>query len=133
MNNIENLKAEGRYFEAGQLARAENAARYFGCHYGMCSERDAAIAEFYRGYDAPAPMDAVQSEYAEELRQYEQGRAWAESLSAGDAFLGTMGEAEQARGLTGLAAKFFSLGAQTALPKVIIIDNTTGCIARLER
>ena len=49
---INTLKSEGRYFEAGVAARQEGRECYYGCHFGMRSTRDSAIAEFTSGYNA---------------------------------------------------------------------------------
>ena len=49
---IEDLKSAGHYFAAGAVAKALGGGRFYGCHFGMRSTRDAAIAEFYRGFDA---------------------------------------------------------------------------------
>lgn len=49
---IEELKEAGHYFAAGVVAKALGGARFYGCHTGMRSTRDYAIAEFNRGYDA---------------------------------------------------------------------------------
>ena len=51
MNTIDKLKSDGRYFHAGAYAAMAGYGRAYGCHFGPRSERDAAIAEFQRGYD----------------------------------------------------------------------------------
>jgi len=51
---IEALKAKGEYRQAGAAARKAGFERCYGCHYGMRSSRDSAIAEFNAGYDAMA-------------------------------------------------------------------------------
>ena len=51
-NQIDTLKSEGRYFKAGVAARQEGRECYYGCHFGMRSTRDRAIAEFTAGYNA---------------------------------------------------------------------------------
>lgn len=52
--DIEKLKSEGHFFAAGALAFATEQTDAYGCHYGMRSDRDAAIAEFKRGFAAAA-------------------------------------------------------------------------------
>jgi hypothetical protein len=48
---IDQLKTEGRFHEAGRLAHEQGAGRAYGCHFGMRSTRDAAIRAFLAGYD----------------------------------------------------------------------------------
>lgn len=68
MGNIDALKIEGRYREAGAAAFRHNPNfRFYGCHFGMRSERDFAMREFYAGFDdaarapkaAPASLDNI--------------------------------------------------------------------------
>lgn len=49
---VEALKAEGHYFAAGALAKSLRFPDNYGCHVGMRSTRDAAIAAFKAGYAA---------------------------------------------------------------------------------
>lgn len=49
---VEELKEKGHYFAAGAVAKALRCSRSYGCHVGMRSTRDAAVAEFNRGFDA---------------------------------------------------------------------------------
>jgi hypothetical protein len=51
---IEKLKSEGKYYEAGELAAATGYDRDYGCHYGMKSRRAFAISEFHAGWDQAA-------------------------------------------------------------------------------
>lgn len=51
-NTVHILKTEGSYFAAGAVAFSAGMDRNYGCHFGMRSSRDAAIEQFYRGYDA---------------------------------------------------------------------------------
>ena len=52
---VETMKAEDRFFEAGQAAFAVDPShRSYGCHFGMRSSRDHAMREFYRGFDEAA-------------------------------------------------------------------------------
>jgi len=48
---IEIMKSEGQYYEAGRQAALTGGLRVYGCHYGMRSSRDGAMEAFYRGYD----------------------------------------------------------------------------------
>jgi hypothetical protein len=54
-HEVEVLKSQGRYEEAGALSYRESmgdqVSRLYGCHYGMRSERDEAIALFEKGFD----------------------------------------------------------------------------------
>lgn len=63
---------------------------------------------------------------------YETGKQWAKSLNAGSVFLGTSGEARN-RGLDGMAAMVFSLGAISALPNAIYMAADSNIIASVER
>lgn len=49
---VEALKSDGHFFAAGALAKALGHRRDYGCHYGMRSDRPAAVAQFLAGYDA---------------------------------------------------------------------------------
>lgn len=51
MTTTDSLKAKGLYVEAGANAYANDEDRAYGCHFGMRSDRLAAIADFERGYD----------------------------------------------------------------------------------
>lgn len=51
---LSNLKAAGRYAEAGALAYTLDVGRDYGCHFGMRSTRLHAVREFERGYDEAA-------------------------------------------------------------------------------
>lgn len=51
MNSTEKLKSTGQYYSAGMDAFANKRGRYYGCHYGMRSDRQFAMNEFYLGYD----------------------------------------------------------------------------------
>lgn len=48
---IDEMKSAGEFAKAGALSFAEGKGRDYGCHFGMRSTRDVAIAEFQRGYD----------------------------------------------------------------------------------
>jgi hypothetical protein len=65
-NTIDTLKSEGRYFEAGVAARQEGRECYYGCHFGMRSSRDRAIAEFTAGYNAEDTVRVWPRGYAHE-------------------------------------------------------------------
>jgi hypothetical protein len=54
---VENYKSRGRYSHAGALACFLGAGDGYGCHYGMRSDRQAAIDEYKRGYQDC--MDAI--------------------------------------------------------------------------
>tara|TARA_R110002020_G_scaffold39043_1_gene116733 strand:+ start:776 stop:1180 length:405 start_codon:yes stop_codon:yes gene_type:complete len=57
--DVEKLKSQGKYREAGALAFTLNPNdRDYGCHYGMRSDRSASIAEFGEGFDG-ARYDAA--------------------------------------------------------------------------
>jgi hypothetical protein len=61
-NDVDKLKSQGKYREAGALAYSINPNdRDYGCHFGMRSERSAAIAAFDEGFDG-AKFDAYKSE-----------------------------------------------------------------------
>jgi len=63
--DVERLKAEARYRHAGSLAFIIGDEPVFGCHYGMRSSRDFAIAEFREAYfDAKIACDGAQSREA---------------------------------------------------------------------
>jgi hypothetical protein len=51
---IEQLKAAGHYFAAGAVAQQIGGGRFYGCHLGMRSTKDASQAEFFAGFDAAA-------------------------------------------------------------------------------
>ena len=63
---IDELKSEGRYFEAGKLARELGRDCYFGCHFGLRSERDRAVEEFTAGYNAEDTVQVWPRGYAHE-------------------------------------------------------------------
>ena len=48
----DDLKAEGRYFEAGQQQFRLGGDRVYGCHFGMRSTRERDMTEYFAGYDA---------------------------------------------------------------------------------
>jgi len=48
---VENLKAEGKFFRAGALAYRLGLPRYYGCHVGMRSTLEVDRDEFFDGYD----------------------------------------------------------------------------------
>ena len=50
MMTVEQFKAKGRYLEAGHAQAMAGEPCAYGCHYGMRSEREAALAEFRKGY-----------------------------------------------------------------------------------
>lgn len=50
-HEIDQLKSKGEYEAAGRLAFRTNAGKSYGCHFGMKSDRDAAVKEFERGYE----------------------------------------------------------------------------------
>lgn len=53
----EDIRIAGHYFAAGALAASLGKERYYGCHVGMRSTREASMEAFFRGYDA-AKADA---------------------------------------------------------------------------
>lgn len=55
---VEILKHAGLFDEAGRLAFAIRLGRSYGCHYGMRSTREAAVAAFQAGWDN-AELDAA--------------------------------------------------------------------------
>ena len=55
MNNVtarmvEDLKSQDMFFAAGALQNQLGHALAYGCHYGMRSTRDSAVAEFRAGW-----------------------------------------------------------------------------------
>lgn len=48
---VDQLKVARLYREAGRLAREEGCDRRYGPHFGMRSTREAAMREFYEGFD----------------------------------------------------------------------------------
>lgn len=64
---IEKLKADGKYFDAGWHAGRSGLSPHYGCHYGMRSTREWAQREFKCGFEAagclpqptPEAMDNV--------------------------------------------------------------------------
>jgi hypothetical protein len=48
--DVEKLKSEGRFVHAGALAAALGGNLNYGCHYGMRSTRDGAMAAFRDGF-----------------------------------------------------------------------------------
>jgi hypothetical protein len=59
-HNVETLKADGKHFEAGQLSKANgDPIAHYGCHYGLIKTRDAAVAQFYAGFNHVAPAPAA--------------------------------------------------------------------------
>jgi hypothetical protein len=54
---VDQLKSKGHIFAAGALAFSLGLDREYGCHFGMRSDRSAAIDDYQRGYDA-AKRDA---------------------------------------------------------------------------
>ena len=63
---IDALKAEGRYFEAGKLARELGHTPDYGCHFGLRSELKKARAEFELGYNAKDTVRVWPRGYAHE-------------------------------------------------------------------
>lgn len=63
---IDNLKADGRYFEAGVLARQSGHDDNYGCHFGFRSELEKARAEFKQGYYAEDTVAVWPRGYAHE-------------------------------------------------------------------
>lgn len=57
-NLVDTLKAQGHYFAAGALAASIGQECYYGCHFGMRSQLDAARKEFKRGYRLATPFDS---------------------------------------------------------------------------
>lgn len=83
MDNIDKLKCEGLYREAGAAAYERNPNfRSYGCHFGMRSERDHAMREFYAGFDAaargPAPLENIARAFTDIA---EMAHEWAEDLA----------------------------------------------------
>jgi hypothetical protein len=50
MTPIENLKSQKRFAHAGALAFALGCDDYYGCHYGMRQDREAAMVAFRQGW-----------------------------------------------------------------------------------
>jgi hypothetical protein len=75
---VENLKGERKYMEAGALAAREGNPRYYGCHYGMRSTRGTAESEFFAGYDA---AKAEQSKPKPKARKYFTLIVWDSEMS----------------------------------------------------
>jgi hypothetical protein len=44
------LKSNGAYYEAGCAARLEGKPDFYGCHFGMRSDRERATADFRQGW-----------------------------------------------------------------------------------
>ena len=63
---IDELKAEGRHFEAGKLARELGHNDDYGCHFGLRSELEKARAEFKLGYNAEDTVAVWPRGYAHE-------------------------------------------------------------------
>ena len=63
---IDDLKAAGRYFDAGVAARQSGRDDNYGCHFGMRSELEKARAEFKLGYDAEDTVVVWPRGYAHE-------------------------------------------------------------------
>ena len=63
---IDDLKIEGRYFEAGVLARQSGYDDNYGCHFGFHSELEKARAEFKLGYNAEDTVAVWPRGYAHE-------------------------------------------------------------------
>lgn len=51
LDQVEVLKRQGKYFEAGGLAYKSGYANSYGAHYGMKSSRDEAVRDFKRGWE----------------------------------------------------------------------------------
>lgn len=47
---IERLKSEGFYYQAGTLAAALGHDDNYGCHYGLRCSRDYAVEQFKLGH-----------------------------------------------------------------------------------
>lgn len=52
VQTVEKMKSEGLYFAAGALAFSLRLPMDYGCHYGMRSDRAAAILSFNAGWKA---------------------------------------------------------------------------------
>lgn len=60
--SAEAAKENGDYQMAGQLRRLEGSDCYYGCHFGMRSDREAAIREFNSGWkEIDAALGGVQN------------------------------------------------------------------------
>lgn len=66
IRQIDDLKSEGRYFEAGVLARQSGCDDNYGCHFGFRSELEKARAEFKQGYYAEDTVAVWPRGYAHE-------------------------------------------------------------------
>jgi len=66
IRQIDELKSEGRYFEAGVLARQSGCDDNYGCHFGFRSELEKARAEFKQGYYAEDTVAVWPRGYAHE-------------------------------------------------------------------
>lgn len=75
----------------------------------------------------------IDADTAHQFAMFNAGREWAASLTPGDIFRGSYGEADH-RGLTGWDAKFFSAGAQTLISDMTIYvrNDDTNTIHSLE-
>lgn len=69
---VEQLKAKGKYREAGAMARKENLPRSYGCHYGMRSDLEASRAAFYAGYDSRRDMTGTCDMFRAKGRTWQQ-------------------------------------------------------------
>lgn len=66
IRQIDELKSEGRYFEAGVLARQSGCDDSYGCHFAFRSELEKARAEFKQGYYAEDTVAVWPRGYAHE-------------------------------------------------------------------
>jgi len=48
---IDKLKSQGQYRDAGIIAAANGKGRSYGCHFGMRSGLNAAVEAFQAGFD----------------------------------------------------------------------------------
>lgn len=66
IRQIDDLKADGKYFEAGVLARQSGCSDNYGCHFGFRSGLEKARAEFKLGYYAEDTVAVWPRGYAHE-------------------------------------------------------------------
>ena len=54
-HEVEKLKSQGRYEQAGALSyresKGDQVSRLYGCHYGFRSDLNVAMIRFHKEYD----------------------------------------------------------------------------------
>ncbi|MNV69004.1 hypothetical protein D3C71_1618840 [compost metagenome] len=64
---VDRYKSNGQFEAAGRIAKATNAGRSYGCHFGMKSTRDRDMAVFFEAYDAYTPPTSFDVYWAQGL------------------------------------------------------------------